>query len=327
MSHRGRLQGSAQPSRWPLVSIVTPTLNRRDLLEQTLRSVRNQTYRDIEHIVVDGGSTDGTVELLRRYEGTYNLRWTSQPDDGMYQAINRGMLDAKGQILAYLNSDDLYLPWAAEVVVSAFLRRRDADFVYGDVIAIDDRTGRQSLNFQPPFNRDYIQRWGFLCQPTVFWRREVLQLVGKFDESLRYVADCDYWMRASTQNHFVKLNEFVAIERNHETTIRETMSNALEEELSAVRTRYVALAGPRHRLAVLRHRLRAWTWAHAYWLLFAIQSVVSFTWRRGPWSRLLESGELRIRWHLLPLRFVPGLSQRRPRVVRPSRYWLEPPPR
>src|SRR5690349_9655830 len=104
----------------PLVSIVTPSLNRVDLIESTLRSVRSQSYPNVEHIVVDGGSTDGTLEVLRRYEGTYGLRWMSEPDQGMYDAINKGLAMARGEILAYLNTDDLYLPWTIDTVVSTF---------------------------------------------------------------------------------------------------------------------------------------------------------------------------------------------------------------
>ena len=117
----------------PLVSIVTPSLNRADLIESTLRSVRSQSYPHVEHIVVDGGSTDGTLAVLRRYEGTYGLRWISEPDHGMYSAINKGLAMARGQVLAYLNSDDLYFPWTVETVVAAFRSHPEADLVHGDV--------------------------------------------------------------------------------------------------------------------------------------------------------------------------------------------------
>lgn len=311
----------------PLVSIVTPTLNRADLLERTLRSVRNQSYANMEHIVVDGGSSDRTLDLLRRYEATYPLRWSSEPDGGMYEAINKGMRQASGEILAYLNSDDLYLPWAIEVVVEKFARHPEADFVFGAAIDVDDRTGRQTFNFQQPFNADYIQRSGFLCQPTVFWRRRVLQEEGAFDESLRYIADCEYWMRAAGRRHFVRLMEFVAVERNHEATLREAEAEGLMAELITTRARYVELAGFRHRVALLRHRVRGELWVRVHWAMFAFQSLLPGKRRHGPWMRLINSREPEIRWHLLPLRLVPGMSRRRPRVIRPSRYWLEPPAR
>src|ERR1043166_5067752 len=116
----------ARMSEGPLVSIVTPTMNRSRLLESTLRSVRAQTYPAVEHIVMDGGSSDGTTALLRAYEPTYRMRWQSAPDGGMYYAINEGLRQANGEILAYLNSDDLYFPWTIGVVVEAFRRHPEA---------------------------------------------------------------------------------------------------------------------------------------------------------------------------------------------------------
>ena len=132
-----------------LVSIVTPTLNRRRLLEATLESVRGQSYPNIEHIVVDGGSTDGTIELLRSFGSTYNLKWISESDDGMYAAINKGLRLASGTILAYLNSDDTYLPWTIETVAREFERHRSGGFVFGDAINVSD-SGHWRLILQPP---------------------------------------------------------------------------------------------------------------------------------------------------------------------------------
>src|SRR6266511_2126965 len=103
----------------PLVSIITPALNRVETLGTCLASVASQTYEPIEHIVVDGGSTDGTVEMLGGYRASHRFQWISRPDDGMYDAINKGISLAHGDVLAYLNSDDLYLPWSVEVAVRA----------------------------------------------------------------------------------------------------------------------------------------------------------------------------------------------------------------
>ena len=108
----------------PLVSIVTPTLNQRRFIESALRSVSNQTYPRIEHVVVDGGSSDGTIDLLRRAESP-SFQSISEPDRGMYEAINKGLRLANGEIVAYLNSDDAYLPWAVEAMVHAFEGRPD----------------------------------------------------------------------------------------------------------------------------------------------------------------------------------------------------------
>jgi len=196
----------------PLVSIVTPTLNQGRFIEQTIRSIIGQTYERFEHIVVDGGSTDETLDILRRFEGSYPLRWTSGPDRGMYDAINKGLAAARGEIVAYLNSDDLYFPWTLDVVVRALADRPDADFIFGDFLQINDVTGRRRLMWQMPFDLDYVQRAGFLAQPAVFWRRRAHEDLEGFDTRLRYVADCDYWMRAGATHKFTKLDEVLATE-------------------------------------------------------------------------------------------------------------------
>ena len=117
------------PSEEPLVSIVTPVLDRAGTIELALRSVAAQTYANVEHIVVDGLSTDGTVDVLENFGASQPLRWITERDEGMYDAINKGLALARGDILAYLNSDDLYFPWSVEVAVEAL--KRGADPVYG----------------------------------------------------------------------------------------------------------------------------------------------------------------------------------------------------
>src|SRR3989338_5413748 len=106
----------------PLVSIVTASYNQAQFIEETLRSVREQDYPNLEHIVIDGASTDGTVDVLRRYEGTYNMRWISEPDRGHADALCKGFRQATGDILAWLNSDDVYFPGAVTTAVETFRR-------------------------------------------------------------------------------------------------------------------------------------------------------------------------------------------------------------
>src|SRR5919106_3974396 len=133
----------------PLVSIVTPVLNRVSTVGHALASVSAQTYPDIEHIVVDGGSTDGTVEILEGFGSPFDFHWVSEADGGMYEAINKGFRLARGQMLAYINSDDLYLPWSVEVAVSHLSTTR-ADLVYGDMGML-----RRARNFRPKFYRPF----------------------------------------------------------------------------------------------------------------------------------------------------------------------------
>ena len=252
----------------PLVSIVTPTLNQGRFIEHTIRSIKKQTYSRFEHIVVDGGSRDNTVEVLRRYESSYPMRWTSEPDRGMYDAINKGMRTAAGEIVAYLNSDDLYFPWTLETVVEAFLRYPNVDFVYGDALAIDERTGIQRMQWAWPFDLDLISRTSFLVQPTVFWRRRALDQLGQFDTGLRFVGDCDYWMRAGGVHRFLRIWEFLAVERNHDTTLRASNSELLDTELRQVRSRYVRLEGTAHRWRAFVQQTRICVLRRAYGLRF-----------------------------------------------------------
>lgn len=309
----------------PLVTIVTPTRNRADLLRWTLASVRAQTYPNLEHIVIDGASTDGSKELLRENEGTYPLRWVSEPDTGMYNAINKGLSLARGEILAYLNSDDLYFPWTLEVVVREFDRRPSTDFVYGDALSVDDETGARRMYWQFPFHRDSVRRTGFLAQPTVFWRQRAFERLGGFDESLRYVADCDYWMKAATRFEFHKVNEVLAVERDHRDTLRETGMAALTSELDEVRSRYVKLEGRRHRVAEQRNLRREQLLERFYSLLLLGQSRIPASVRRGPWARFLDADATRLHAGTLLRLLLPNQPDLRADVMEPSRRWLEPP--
>lgn len=274
----------------PLVSIVTPTYNRAAYLRETMASVRRQTYPRVEHVVVDGASTDDTVEMLEKAEGSYVLRWVSEPDDGMYHAINKGLQLAQGEILAYLNSDDLYLPWTVEAVVEAFERYPEADFIYGDALAVDEATGTTEPYWMMPFHLDFVRRFGYLTQPAVFWRRRAYESVGPFDTSLRYLADCEYWMRAGGAHRFQKIHEFLAVERNHTGTLRQSLASEVEAEISQLRGRYVRLSGDRHERMLRWHHIRGRYHFRLYTLGLLLQSLVPTRVRRGPWRRMLAAG-------------------------------------
>jgi glycosyltransferase involved in cell wall biosynthesis len=280
---------------------------------------------------MDGGSSDGTQSLLERYEKTYNLRWTSAPDAGMYPAINAGLRRATGQIVAYLNSDDLYFPWTIQTVVRAFQRRPSADFVFGDALAIDDASGHQQMILNPPFDVDFIRRVGFLPQPAVFWRNGSFGDGDAFDERLLWVADCDAWMRVGLWRHFSKVNEFLAIERNHGTTLRESIGQPLWDELAEVRSRYVTPSGPEHDRALRRLRYRTKFWSRFYALQLLLLSFVPRRVRRGPWCHLLNDPVTRLSRRRLFVRAIPWVGRlpqlRELRVQEPlsdSRHWLEP---
>jgi glycosyltransferase involved in cell wall biosynthesis len=172
----------------PLVSIVTPSFNQGEFLEETIRSVLEQDYEPIEYIVVDGGSTDGSVEIVRRYESRLAW-WVSEPDRGQAHAINKGFARTTGRYMGFLNSDDTFLPGAVSRLVAELERAQDALVAYGDALLVDERFGTTRL-CRP------AGRWGAkpmtfraggtLIQPSSLWRRRAWELAGPFDESYHY---------------------------------------------------------------------------------------------------------------------------------------------
>lgn len=222
-------------SNSPLVSIITPTLQRAAYLESTLRSVAAQTYGPIEHVVVDGGSTDGTIELLKRYGDVYNLRWISEPDAGMYDAVNKGIRMASGEIVAYVNSDDLYFPWTVQVVVAAFTEHPDVDLVYGDAVRVDKIRDLIVPVFLPHHGRGPTATYGSLLQPCVFMRRRVYDALCGFDARLDYVADMEFWLRAAQRFKFSRIPEFLALELRHGDMLSERNGAEMAAEDEAMR--------------------------------------------------------------------------------------------
>jgi hypothetical protein len=232
---------------------------------------------------------------------------------------------AVGDILAYLNSDDLYFPWTIATVVDTFNRHPDSDFVFGDAINIDDRTGRQLPLLAPPFDLDHIRRVGFLTQPTVFWRRRVHDAVGLFDESLRFVADCDFWMRAGANHRFRKVNEFLAIERNHDGTLREAQATALEEELARVRGRYVTTHGPYHEHRVKLHAVRGRLWHRVMRMELLVSAVTPSSSRHSGWKRYLAEAGDDLSRLAVGLAIVPVVGRLLGKdLLRRDRRWLSP---
>ena len=179
----------------PLVSIVTPSFNQARFIRETIESVLGQDYPRIEYIVMDGGSTDGTLDILRRYDG--RLIWSSEWDRGQADAINKGFRRARGEILAWLNSDDTYLPGAVSAAVGHLVRHPDCAMVYGDGFLIDERgdvTG--PFPATEPFNLwKLVYVSDFILQQTTFFRRSAVEAVGYLDESLHWGLDWDLFIK------------------------------------------------------------------------------------------------------------------------------------
>lgn len=188
----------------PLVSIVTPSYNQGAYLEETIRSVLDQEYRNIEYLIVDGGSSDGSVEIIHKYSDRLSW-WISESDQGQTEAINKGFSKAKGEILAWLNSDDTYLPTAVSEAVAFLVSHPRLGMVYGDANLIDEE-GRVLGRF-PARQTDYqrlMQGYVHIPQQAAFFRAELWRQVGPLDPTFYFAMDYDLWVRLSklTELHY-----------------------------------------------------------------------------------------------------------------------------
>jgi len=187
-------------SQWPRITVITPSYNQGPYLERTIRSVLMQGYPNLEYLIIDGGSCDGSIDVIRKYEPWIDY-WASEPDSGPAEAINKGLRRATGDILAWLNSDDVYHPGAVFAAVRA-LQAESAGLVCGQcrLVSPDGKLIDTYTPHLPVTSRSLLMMWeyGYATppQPTVFFRQAVPEKVGLLDEGLHYVFDYEYWLRA-----------------------------------------------------------------------------------------------------------------------------------
>jgi glycosyltransferase involved in cell wall biosynthesis len=201
----------------PLVSIVTPCYNAAAYLERTIRSVLEQDYPQLEYIVMDGGSTDGTLEILSRYGD--RLQFFSSPDNGTSDAINKGFRRSSGAIFAWLNADDLYLPGAVRKAVESLRLCPSASVVYGDAFWVDSADRVVGQYPTVPFDAEHLRRECFICQPASFLRSEAFRSIGMLDAADQFTFDYDLWIRLEQQcARFEYLRQPLAHSRMHSDT-------------------------------------------------------------------------------------------------------------
>jgi glycosyltransferase involved in cell wall biosynthesis len=198
----------------PKITIITPTYNHSIFIERTIQSVLGQKYPNLEYIIMDGGSTDGTLEIVKKYAEQIIL--ITEKDRGMYNAINKGMNIAKGDIIGYINSDDIYEPGALLRVGKYFLENPTVCWLSGKckIIDINDKEINRAISMYRNILLQYNNRYNtllvvdYIPQPSTFWRKEFSNKIGKFNEEYNYVSDYDYWLRAMKlfQLHVIKDN-------------------------------------------------------------------------------------------------------------------------
>jgi GT2 family glycosyltransferase len=236
--------GTALTSSLPRISIVTPCLNHVEFLEETIRSVLDQNYPNLEYVVVDGGSTDGSVEILKKYADRLTW-WVSERDAGHFEAINKGFAHTTGEIMAWINSDDKYLPWTFSAVADVMGSLPQIEWLTSLVHLFWDENGSPvSCESHPGFSRQLILRggtllgsgwpsWAFLQQESTFWRRSLWDKTGgRIDSSCTLAADFDLWMKFARVAEVYSLEVPLAGFRRH---TQQKTAQHMEEYLQQAR--------------------------------------------------------------------------------------------
>lgn len=270
----------------PLISIVTPSYHQAQFLEQTIQSVLSQDYPHLEYLILDGGSTDASVDIIRRYADRLAY-WVSEPDRGQSHAINKGFALARGSVLGWLNSDDTFLPGALDTVGTAFRQHPEVDLIYGNFV-YTDMEGRP-MRHRKVFSHisfDQLVFHDYLGQPAVFFRRRLLEQVGPLDESLHYCMDWDLFLRMWQVSRPLHVPRELATYRlNHSAKSNAEDSEKVQHIALSVQRRYV-------------RRPFSKDWQNSCWL--QLQFINSLGWRT--WSVLRDNpvDYARTLWRMFP---------------------------
>ena len=197
-----------------LISIITPSFNQAKYLEDTIQSVLGQAYPNLEYIIVDGASTDGSVDIIRKHENQLAW-WVSEKDSGQAEAINKGLSHATGGIIAWLNSDDTYLPGALSAVVETFEENPDVALVYGNMLAVDENGETFNILRYNQLNLEDLLCFQIIGQPAVFFRRGALEKAGYLDPTYHFLLDHHLWLRIAMQGCILHVDQTWAAARYH----------------------------------------------------------------------------------------------------------------
>lgn len=200
--------------KYPKISIVTPSYNQGQFLEETIQSVIGQMYPNLEYIIIDGGSTDNSVEIIKKYEQHISY-WVSEPDQGQSHAINKGFRKATGDILAWINSDDYYLPGTLKFIASQLKNVKTKTILFGNAMHMYHGTERVfGSNVSKNFCEMDFRIHDTIIQPSSFWNRSVLEEVGFLNEDMHYTFDWEWFIRAQSSSvQFKSVNNYLSVYR------------------------------------------------------------------------------------------------------------------
>lgn len=190
------------------ITVVTPSYNQGSYIRRTIESVLSQEIEGLEYIVMDGGSTDETVSILKEYGDS--IIWKSEKDKGQTDAVNKGIRAAHGDIIGWLNSDDIYYPGAIGKVLDVFQRHPEINVVYGNANHIREDDSFIEEYYTEDFDYERLKDVCFICQPSLFFRKKLVDIYGYLDDKLQYCMDYDYWLRLGKGEKFYRLNDLIA---------------------------------------------------------------------------------------------------------------------
>jgi glycosyltransferase involved in cell wall biosynthesis len=239
------------------ISVVTPSYNQAVFLERTIRSVIDQNYPNLEHIVIDGGSNDGSVEIIKKYADRFAY-WVSEKDKGQTDALNKGFVRCTGDILCWLNSDDTFLPGALNRVAAAAEQNPDSNFFLGDIHYIDAQDRLLGIKRYSPIHRANVLLEGMVfSQPATFWRKSLMDRVGLLDASIKFSMDYDLFCRMAPFANYKYIDAYLATYRLHETSKTCTIANVGRAEAKVQMQKYGDPVYPKWKQRLLIPALKA----------------------------------------------------------------------
>lgn len=217
-------------SNLPKITVVTPSFNQAEFLERTMRSVLDQGYPNLEYIVIDGGSTDGSVDIIRKYADRLAY-WVSEPDRGQTEAINKGLQRATGEWVAWQNSDDVYYPGSFSNVAQAAAQHPEADLIIGNMMIIDAHDcNLRDVRYVKPCHGALLAEGMVMVNQAAFWRRRVNSEIGWLDESFQFSFDYEWFLRLTEKHQGVHVNRILGGFRLHGATKTSNWTRQFSEE-------------------------------------------------------------------------------------------------
>jgi glycosyltransferase involved in cell wall biosynthesis len=198
----------------PRITIVTPSYQQAEFLEQTIQSVLSQNIDGLEYLIADGGSKDGSVDIIRKYE-SHLAWWVSEKDNGQSDAVNKGLQHASGEIIGWINSDDYFLPGTLEYVLGYFESHPEIGMIYGDLLAVDEHGNSINLIRYDDWGLLDLMRFEIIGQPSVFFRRHVLEQSGLLDVSFDLLMDHHFWLKMASVTQIKYVPKTLAAARYH----------------------------------------------------------------------------------------------------------------